>query len=140
MIFCKTRLKLSISSFESPSFMALLYSLVTFRHIFAAERPVSVRYILMARRSVGVVRRAARPFFSSRLSVYPVIAFRRTTVNREITIDRIKDMAFRKTANRLPNAAISAGSCMMPIVTHAVMKAVTANKETPLSRNSPPMI
>ena len=49
-------------------------------------------------------------------------------------------MIFLKIANLFPKIADSAGSCIIPTVTHATKKAVTANKLTPWFNNSPPKI
>jgi len=71
---------------------------------------------------------------------HPLIKFKTTTVIMAIGMDRIKDIAFLVRANFLPRAAISAGNCTKPTVTHVIMRAVTANRLTPYSSNSPPIM
>jgi hypothetical protein len=66
--------------------------------------------------------------------------FKIPTVAKAMAMDRAKDMAFHTRANLLPRALISAGNCARPTVTHAIMRAVTAQRPTPYSSNSPPMM
>ena len=53
---------------------------------------------------------------------------------------KINDVKFLKKANLFPNIIDSAGNCIIPTVTHATKKAVTAIKLVPKFNNSPPKI
>ena len=62
------------------------------------------------------------------------------TVNIETTIDNKNDVIFLVKANFFPKITDSAGSCIIPTVTHATKKEVTAINPMPCVNNSPPKI
>ena len=61
------------------------------------------------------------------------------TVAIDTKIDRIKLKIFLEIANRLPKIDASAGSCTIPTVTQAAIKAVTAKRLTWFFNSSPPI-
>ena len=58
----------------------------------------------------------------------------------DVKIASRKLVMFLARANLRPNIILSAGSCTIPTVTQANIKAVTANIETPFESSSPPII
>ena len=61
-------------------------------------------------------------------------------VIKATSTDKIKLTIFLVIANFLPRIIDSAGSWIIPTVTQATIKAVTANKLIPCFMNSPPKI